>query len=194
MGQNRDHLPFSSTRFMLSPVTHQHTPQHRKSKASSDVRGRRHSQQIRNPKRIKQIPRPHFLLPMILPQVQKLENIRMPWLDVDSERTGTLVPALVDIAGGGVICAEHGDNTIGVAVCAGNVGAGGVVVKVSKGWDKERRRLTRWHECNEYSAQSLLRSSKSSHKSSTYHKFPQSNPPSSSPKSSCSTAGWAYRH
>jgi len=82
---------------------------------------------------MKQSPRHHSLLPMTLPQIQKLEHIRMPRLNVNSKSTRAFVPTLVNVAGGGVVCAEHGDDTVGVVVCACNVGAGGADVKVSEG-------------------------------------------------------------
>lgn len=80
---------------------------------------------------------------MILAEVEEVENVGVPGLDVDAatndqvseqsrkhakdwhsrKGTRTLVASLVDVAGGGVIRAEHGNNTIRVAVGASNVRA-----------------------------------------------------------------------
>jgi len=78
-------------------------------------------------------PSPSLPPSMILPEIQKLEHIRMPRLDVNSKSTRAFVPTLVNVAGGSAVCAEHGDDTVGVVVCACNVGAGGEEVKVSEG-------------------------------------------------------------
>jgi hypothetical protein len=59
---------------------------------------------------------------MVLPQVDEVEDIVMPRLDVDGESTEALVAPLVDIVCSCVVCAEHRHDAICVAICAGNVG------------------------------------------------------------------------
>ena len=58
---------------------------------------------------------------MVLPEVNEVEDIRMPGLNVYSEGAGPLVASLVDITSCSVVCSMHRYNTIGVAVGAGNV-------------------------------------------------------------------------
>ena len=47
----------------------------------------------------------------------------MPGLNVDGKGTGTLVAALVDVASSGVVDAQHGDDTVGIAVGSRDVRA-----------------------------------------------------------------------
>ena len=77
---------------------------------------------------------------MILPQTQTSNKSACHDSISIANVPGMLVPALVDVAGGGVVCVEHGDDTIGVAVRAGDVGTGGVEVKVSNDLDKDMAR------------------------------------------------------
>lgn len=83
----------------------------------------KNSQEIRNPQRIEQIARADLFLAVVLAQVEEIKHVRVPRLDVDGECAGTLVAALVDVAGRAVVCAEHRYDTIAVAVRACNVRA-----------------------------------------------------------------------
>lgn len=62
---------------------------------------------------------------MVLAEVKELKDISMPWLQVDSKGTRTLVAALVDISGGVVEHTKHGYNSVGGAVGSSNVRSGG---------------------------------------------------------------------
>lgn len=80
-----------------------------------------YSQKIGDPERQEQIARAHLLLAVVLAQVDELEDIGVPRLEVDRKRPGALVPALVDVARGGVVDTEHGHDSVGVAVRASDV-------------------------------------------------------------------------
>ena len=79
------------------------------------------SQEIRNPKSVEQVTSADLLLSVVLAQVDELEHVGVPRLDVDGERARTLVAALVDVTGGSIVRPEHGDDTVGVAVGTGDV-------------------------------------------------------------------------
>src|SRR5260221_148444 len=93
LGQKSDQLPFVSTRFMLFLFIHCHF----------FGRKRQHLQQIRNPKCIEQISGADFFLAVILPEIKKLENVSMPWFEVDRKCSRTLVASLIDVTGSGII-------------------------------------------------------------------------------------------
>ena len=78
-------------------------------------------QEIRNPQSIEQVPGAGFLLAVILSQIDELEDVVMPGLDVDGECAWTLVPTLVDITGRRVIGTQHGDDPIRVAVSTSDI-------------------------------------------------------------------------
>nr|BAN64705.1 hypothetical protein [Babesia bovis] len=58
--------------------------------------------QVGNPQSIEQITGASFLSTVVLAQVQKVHNVSMPWLKVDSEGTFTLATTLVNITSSGV--------------------------------------------------------------------------------------------
>ena len=78
-------------------------------------------QKIRNPKRIKEISSTGFLFTMVLPKVDKVKDVVMPRLKVDSKSAGSFVASLVNVTGSRVVCPKHGDDTVGVAISTGNV-------------------------------------------------------------------------
>mmetsp|Transcript_40893 Transcript_40893/g.85770 ORF Transcript_40893/g.85770 Transcript_40893/m.85770 type:complete len:437 (-) Transcript_40893:90-1400(-) len=82
-------------------------------------------EQIGHPQSVEQIPRPLLFLPVILPQIQHVEDVGVPRLDVDGEGAGTLPPALVDVVGGGVVDAQHRDEAVGDAARALDEGSAG---------------------------------------------------------------------
>ena len=77
--------------------------------------------QIRNPKGIKQIAGTHFFFSVIFPQVKKGKDIGMPWLQVNSESTFPLSPALINITGGIIENLQHRDNAVAGSVCSADV-------------------------------------------------------------------------
>ena len=82
-------------------------------------------EEVRHPESVEQVPGSLLLLPVVLPQVQEVEDVRVPGLQVDGEGPGSLVPALVDVPGSVVEDPQHGHEAVTVAVGPGNVGAGG---------------------------------------------------------------------
>jgi len=62
-----------------------------------------------------------FLVAVVLPQVDKVEDVVVPRLEVDGEGPWTFVAPLVDVASSRVVCAEHRYNTVRVAVRASNI-------------------------------------------------------------------------
>ena len=77
-----------------------------------------HLQEIGYPEGVKQISSSNFFLAVILSEVDELKDIRMPWLNVNSESTWPLVSSLINIASSSIICSKHGYNTVRVTVCA----------------------------------------------------------------------------
>src|SRR6266508_1783324 len=104
LGQNNDHSAFASTRFMLS-IKLPFKPKPR-------VRKGCNLQKIGDPKSIEQISCANFFFSVILSEIEKLEDVSMPRLEVDGECSWTLVASLIDITGSGIICTEHGYNTV----------------------------------------------------------------------------------
>ena len=91
---------------------------------------KRYTQEIWDPESIKQVPRSCFFLPMVLPQIDEIEDIRVPWLDVDSESARPLVTALVYVSSGCVIGAKHRDNTVRVSVGARDIGTTAEIIRI----------------------------------------------------------------
>lgn len=65
---------------------------------------------------------------MVFPQVDELEDVGMPGLEVDSKGSWTLVATLVNISGSRVIGAEHRDDTIRVSISTCDVRSSGANV------------------------------------------------------------------
>jgi hypothetical protein len=109
LGQNNDHPPLVSTRFILEKLL-----------AMIKIQ-KTNVQEVRNPKSIEQIASPSFLLSMVLPEIKEFEDISVPCLNVDGKRPRTLVASLINITCGGVICTQHRYNTIRVTVGTSDV-------------------------------------------------------------------------
>ena len=60
---------------------------------------------------------------MVLSQIEESEDIRVPWFEVDRNRTLSLAATLVDVASGVVEDTEHRHDTVALAVGALDVGA-----------------------------------------------------------------------
>ena len=73
-------------------------------------------EQVRRPEGVEQIAGALLLLSVVLAQVEEVENVRVPWLDVHGKRTLTLSTALVHVACRVVEDAEHGDDAVGRAI------------------------------------------------------------------------------
>lgn len=61
-----------------------------------------HAQKIGNPECVEQVPSAR-LLPVVFPEVDEVEDIRMPGLNVYSEGVGPFVASLVDITSRSVL-------------------------------------------------------------------------------------------
>ena len=55
-------------------------------------------EQIRRPKSVEQITSTHFFLTVVLAQVKELNEVRMPWFEIDGDRTLSLTATLVDVS------------------------------------------------------------------------------------------------
>ncbi|KAH3677659.1 hypothetical protein OGATHE_000313 [Ogataea polymorpha] len=82
-------------------------------------------EQVWNPQRREQVSGSDLLLTMVLPDVDKVKNIRVPWLNVQSKRARTLVASLVDVSGGVVEHSHHWNDAVGRAVGSSDVRPGG---------------------------------------------------------------------
>ena len=60
---------------------------------------------------------------MVFPQVKELKHIGVPRLEIDGKSARAFVSALIHVACGGIIRSEHRDDSIGIAISSGNVGA-----------------------------------------------------------------------
>jgi hypothetical protein len=69
-------------------------------------------QEIWDPQRVEEVPCASFLFAVVLPQVDKVEDIIMPRLKVDSEGPWAFVASLVDVASNRVVGTEHRYNTV----------------------------------------------------------------------------------
>ena len=79
------------------------------------------SQKIWDPKSIEQISGSCFFFTVVLPQVEELKYVGMPWFNINGKCARALVSSLVYISCGCVVRTEHGYNTIGVAIGTSNV-------------------------------------------------------------------------
>mmetsp|Transcript_43278 Transcript_43278/g.109704 ORF Transcript_43278/g.109704 Transcript_43278/m.109704 type:complete len:430 (-) Transcript_43278:280-1569(-) len=85
-------------------------------------------EEVRDPKRVEEITCPLLLFAVVLLQLEEVEDVRMPGLQVHGEGSFSLAAALVNIAGGLVEVAEHGDQAVTVPVGAADVAALGTDV------------------------------------------------------------------
>jgi hypothetical protein len=79
--------------------------------------------QVGNPESIEEVPRSLLLLAMILLELQKLEDVSMPRLEVYRERPLPLSPALIHISRGLIEHFQHRHQSVRVAVRALDVAA-----------------------------------------------------------------------
>ena len=75
-------------------------------------------EKVRHPHRVEEVARARLLFAVVLLQVQELEDVRVPWLEVDCEGALALAAALVDVTRGVVVHAQHRDQPVGLAVRA----------------------------------------------------------------------------
>mgnify|MGYP001587020265 FL=1 len=80
-------------------------------------------EEVGDPEGEEEVARANLLLAVVLAEVEELEDVGVPRLEVDGERSGSLVSTLVDVARRVVVDAKHGDDAIGVAVRACDVRA-----------------------------------------------------------------------
>mmetsp|Transcript_1161 Transcript_1161/g.4600 ORF Transcript_1161/g.4600 Transcript_1161/m.4600 type:complete len:635 (-) Transcript_1161:687-2591(-) len=78
-------------------------------------------EQVVGPEAVEKVARARLLLAVVLTQVEPVEDVRVPGLEVHRERALALAAALVDVARGVVEHAEHGDDPVGGAVSATDV-------------------------------------------------------------------------
>lgn len=75
-------------------------------------------EQVGDPESVEQVPGPLLLLPMILFELQKLEDVSVPRLQVYRERSLSLTPALVHIPSRLIEHLQHRHQSVRVAICA----------------------------------------------------------------------------
>lgn len=80
-----------------------------------------HLQEIGNPQSVEKVTSADLFLTMVLTEVNELEHVRVPWLKIDGEGTGSLVASLVNVTSSCIVCTEHGHNTVRETVRTGNV-------------------------------------------------------------------------
>ena len=73
-------------------------------------------EQVRDPEGEEEIARAHLLLARVLLGAEEVEDVAVPGLQVDGERAGPLVAALVHVARGVVVDAEHWNEAVACAV------------------------------------------------------------------------------
>lgn len=82
-------------------------------------------EEIWDPQSIEEIASTNFFLSVVLSEIEELEDVSVPWFQVDGESTWALVSTLVNISGSVVEYSQHGNNAIGVSVCTSNVSTSG---------------------------------------------------------------------
>ena len=85
-------------------------------------------EQVGDPQGVEQVAGAHLLLAVVLLQVQEVEDVGVPGLQVDGEGALALAAALVHVAGRVVEHLQHGHEAVGGAVGALDVAAGGAHV------------------------------------------------------------------
>ncbi len=76
---------------------------------------------IGDPERVEEVSSTDFLLSVVLPQVKEVKHIGVPWFEVDGEGTRALVATLIDISGSRIVSSKHRNDTVRIAVGAGDV-------------------------------------------------------------------------
>ena len=79
-------------------------------------------EQVRRPERVEQITSPKFFLTVILLEIEEGENIWVPWLEVNGDRTLSLAATLVNVPCRVVKHSKHWDNSVAFPVGALDVG------------------------------------------------------------------------
>jgi hypothetical protein len=80
-------------------------------------------EEIGDPEGEEQVAGANLLLAVILAEVEELEDVGVPGLEVDGKRSWALVASLIDVAGRVVVHAKHGDDSVRVAIRACDVGS-----------------------------------------------------------------------
>ena len=78
-------------------------------------------EQIVGPEAVEEVTRARLFFAVVLAEVEPVEDVGVPRLEVDGERAFAFAAALVDVAGGVVEDAEHGDDPVGGSVGAADV-------------------------------------------------------------------------
>mmetsp|Transcript_27903 Transcript_27903/g.64842 ORF Transcript_27903/g.64842 Transcript_27903/m.64842 type:complete len:299 (-) Transcript_27903:754-1650(-) len=85
-------------------------------------------EEVRNPEAVEQVPGPLLLLAVVLAELQEVEDVCMPWLEVEREGAFALAAALVNVAGCLVEVAKHGHQAVAASIRAADVGSFGADV------------------------------------------------------------------
>mmetsp|Transcript_42581 Transcript_42581/g.101499 ORF Transcript_42581/g.101499 Transcript_42581/m.101499 type:complete len:246 (-) Transcript_42581:617-1354(-) len=85
-------------------------------------------EEIRHPQAEEEIPSALLLLAVVLPQLQKVEDVSVPRLQVHGKGALALAPTLVHVSGSFVEVPQHWHQPVAFAVGAPDVGAGGADV------------------------------------------------------------------
>ena len=78
-------------------------------------------EQVWDPETVEEVSRPVLLFSCVFLQLQKLEDVGVPRLEVHGEGALALASSLVDIASSVVVDSQHGDDPIGNSIGASNV-------------------------------------------------------------------------
>src|SRR6201999_2166935 len=81
--------------------------------------------EIGYPEGVEKVAGPNFILAVVLAQIEELEYIRMPGLEIDRKSALAFTTALIHITRRIVVNAQHGDDTVAGAIGAAYIGTGG---------------------------------------------------------------------
>jgi hypothetical protein len=82
-------------------------------------------EEIRDPKSEEEITGTDLFLSVVLAKVEEFKDIGVPGLEIDGKGTRTFVATLIDVSGSVIEDTEHGDDTVGGAVGASDIGSSG---------------------------------------------------------------------
>lgn len=80
-------------------------------------------EEIRDPESIEQVTSTVFFSTIVLAELEELNNISVPRLEVDGESSLTLTTTLVDVSSGIIENTEHRYETVGVSISSSDVGS-----------------------------------------------------------------------
>jgi hypothetical protein len=78
-------------------------------------------QKVRDPESVEQVSGTSLFFAMVLPEINEVEYIGMPGLNINGKCARPLVASLVNVTSSRIVCPKHGHDPVRISVRSGNV-------------------------------------------------------------------------